>query len=118
MKQLVDVIVPTLVGVLLAITVGATIAYYRLIRRAQAEYEKAKDIVEDVVLSFNRELHRETEKLDVIAYKIEGNSAKIEAGVKKIEVVKLVFKLSKKRNKSIEIAMGIIRYRKILILWI
>ena len=82
---MVDIIIPTLAGVLLAVTVGATIEYYRLIRRAQVEYEKAKELVEDVVLSFNRELHRETEKLDVIAYKIEGNTAKIETGVRKIE---------------------------------
>ena len=87
MNQLVDVVLATLVGTLLAATVGAAIEYYRLIRRAQAEYEKAKEIVEDVVLSFNRELKRETEKLDVIAYKIEGNTSKIEAGIKKMENV-------------------------------
>ena len=84
---MVDIILATLVGALLAATVGAAIEYYRLIRKAQAEYEKAKEVVEDVVLSFNRELKRETEKLDVIAYKIEGNTSKIEAGTKKIEIV-------------------------------
>src|SRR3972149_4108358 len=84
---MVDIILATLVGALLAATVGAAIEYYRLIRRAQGEYEKAKEVVEDVVLSFNRELKRETEKLDVIAYKIEGNASKIEAGFKKIESV-------------------------------
>ena len=84
---MVDIILATLVGALLAATVGAAIEYYRIIRKAQAEYEKAKEVVEDVVLSFNRELKRETEKLDVIAYKIEGNTSKIETGIKKIENV-------------------------------
>jgi chromosome segregation ATPase len=82
-----DIVLATLVGVLLAATVAAAIEYYRLIRKAQGEYEKAKEVIEDVVLSFNRELNRETENLDVIAYKIEGNTAKIEAGIKKIENV-------------------------------
>ena len=82
---MVEVVIPALVGVLLAVIVGATVEYYRLIRRAQSEYEKAKEIVESVVLSFNRELKRETEKLDIVAYKIEGNSAKIEAGIGKID---------------------------------
>ena len=72
---------------MLGATVGATVEYYRLIRKAQAEYEKAREIVEDVVLSFNKELKRENEKIDVVAYKIEGNSAKIDAGTKKMEAV-------------------------------
>jgi hypothetical protein len=84
---MVEVVIAALVGVLLAVIIGATFEYYRLIRRAQFEYEKAKEIVESVVLSFNRELKRETEKIDIAAYKIEGNSAKIETGIRKMEVV-------------------------------
>lgn len=75
----------TLVGVLLGVTVAVAREYYKLIRRAQLEYVKAREVVEDVVLSFNRELKRETEKLDVIAYKIESNTSKIEASIKKTE---------------------------------
>ena len=84
---MVDIVLATLGVVLLVVTAAAAIEYYRLIRKAQAEYEKSKEIVEDVVLSFNRELRRETEKLDVIAYKIEGNFSKIEGCAKKIENV-------------------------------
>ena len=61
--------------------------YYRLIRRAQLEYEKAKEVVEDMVLSFNRELERETEKIDMVAYRIESNTSKIDSGIKRIETV-------------------------------
>ena len=74
-------------GVLLAVTVGASVEYYRQVRKAQKEYEKAKGIVEDIVLSFNRELKREADKLDVIAFKIEGNLAKADTSLKKVEMI-------------------------------
>jgi len=83
----VDILIAAIVGVLLACTTGAAIQYYRLIRKAHLEYEKAREVVEDVVLSFNRELERETGKIDMIAYRIEGNASKIDSGVKRIESV-------------------------------
>ena len=43
---------------------GDLIEYYRQIRKAQKEYEKARDFVEDIVLSFDRELKRESEDLN------------------------------------------------------
>ena len=48
---------------------------------------KAKGIVQDIVLSFKRELKRESDRLEVIAFKVEGNSAKSDASLKKIEGV-------------------------------
>jgi chromosome segregation ATPase len=84
---LVDVILLTLTGVLLAITAGAAVQYYRLIRRAQFEYEKARELVEDVVMSFDRELRRETDKLDITAYKIEANASKTDNATKRIDAV-------------------------------
>jgi len=72
---------------LLATTLTASVEYYRQIRKAQKEYEKAKSIVEDIVLSFNRELKREADKLDVIAFKIEGNLAKADMGLKKADAL-------------------------------
>ena len=68
---MVELVIAALVGVLLTATVGAAIEYYRLIRRAQVEYNKAKGSVEDVVLSFSRELERETGKVDVIATELK-----------------------------------------------
>lgn len=84
---MVDVILLTLTGVLLAITAGAAVQYYRLIRRAQFEYEKARELVEDVVMSFDRELRRETDKLDITAYKIEANASKTDNATKRIDSV-------------------------------
>ena len=74
-------------AVLLVITVGAAIQGYRQIVRARREYEKAKYVLEDIVLSFNRELKRETEKLDIMAYKIEGNAARADSSLRKIETL-------------------------------
>jgi hypothetical protein len=67
--------------------VGTSIEYYRQIRKAQKEYEKAKDFVEDIVLSFNRELKRETDKLEVVSFKLEGNTAKANTSLKKVDAV-------------------------------
>ena len=78
-------LIPILIGILLATTVAASTGYYRQIRKAQKEYEKAKGAVEDIVLSFNRELKRESERLELIAYKVEGSLAKSDTGLKKID---------------------------------
>jgi chromosome segregation ATPase len=73
--------------VLLVVTLGAAGEYYRQLRKAQREYEKARGTVEDVVLSFNRQLKRETEKVELIAYKLESNSAKSDGALTKSEGV-------------------------------
>jgi DNA-binding CsgD family transcriptional regulator len=77
----------TLIGILLAATIGASIEYYRQIRRAQKEYEKARRAVEDIVLSFNRELKREASRLELMAYKVEGNTAKANTSLKRADII-------------------------------
>ena len=86
---------------MLAATGVASVEYFRQIRKAQKEYEKARDFVEDIVLSFNRELKREADKLDLIALKVEGNSAKADTNLKKIDSVE-------KRIKPFEEQIGAI----------
>ena len=66
---------------------AASVEYYRQLRKAQKEYEKAKEIVEDIVLSFNRELKREADRLELIAYKVEGSTSKADTSLKKIDTV-------------------------------
>jgi DNA repair exonuclease SbcCD ATPase subunit len=90
---------PTLIlaSILLVVTVGATVEFYRLLNRARKEYEKAKTTVEDVVLSFNRDLKREAERLEIVAYKVEGIASKSEgASDKAAEVEKTVQELKAK----------------------
>jgi chromosome segregation ATPase len=76
-----------IVGVLLAATVGAAIEYYREIRKAQKEYEKAREVVEDVVLSFNREIKRDADKLDRVAFRVEGIASKSDNSLKKADAL-------------------------------
>jgi SMC interacting uncharacterized protein involved in chromosome segregation len=76
-----------LIGVLLAVTIGASVEYYRQIRKAKKEYEKAKEAVEDIVLSFNRELQRDADKVEIMAYRVESNTSKADAGLKRIESI-------------------------------
>jgi DNA-binding MarR family transcriptional regulator len=77
----------TLIGVLLAVTIGASVEYYRHVRQAQKEYEKAREAVEDIVLSFNRELKREADRLELVAYKVEGSTAKVNASLKRVDSI-------------------------------
>jgi len=76
---------------LAATTCVAAGEYYRHVRRAQAEYLKAKNVVEDIVLSFHRELKREAEQLDTIAFKIEGNFARSDESLTKTEALEKKF---------------------------
>jgi len=76
-----------ILGIFLSATVAASVEYYRQIGKAQKEYKKAKGIVEDIVLSFDRELKRESDKLDLIAFKIEGNLAKADSCLKKTDIL-------------------------------
>jgi predicted HTH transcriptional regulator len=76
-----------LVGILLAMTAGAAVEYYRRLRSAKKEYEKAREAVEDIVVSFNRQFRQEAEKLELIAYKVEAVSSKSDNALKKAEEV-------------------------------
>jgi chromosome segregation ATPase len=80
-----------LAGVLSAMTVGAAIEYYWHLRGAQSAYRQAKSAVEDMILSFNRELQHESSRIDSIAYQIEVIAAKTEgAGDRTGETMKKI----------------------------
>lgn len=84
--------IPTiLVSALLIVTVGVAVKYYKILRKAQKEYEEAREAVGDIVLSFNRQLQFEAEKLETAAYKIEALSSKVDSASKNVgEVQKTV----------------------------
>ena len=76
-KLMIDV--PTiLAGSLLVVTIVVALKYYQVLRGARKEYESARETVDDIVLSFNRQLQQETQRLEASAYKIEGLSSKVE----------------------------------------
>lgn len=73
---------------LLLVTGGASVVYYRRIKRVAKEYEVAKDVVEDVIISFNKQLQRQENRLNVVAHKTEvaaSQSERTARGIKKHE---------------------------------
>jgi predicted transcriptional regulator len=81
----VDEFALALAAFLVTVTVVAAAEYYRQLRRAQKEYEKARAAVEDIVLSFNRQFRREGEKLEAIAYKVEATASRSSSTLNMIE---------------------------------
>jgi len=92
-----------LAGVLFVVTIGVAVEFYRHISRVGREYEKARGVIDDIVLSFNRELKRETEKLELVAYKIEAVSSRSDGAFKRTEEIeKKVRTFEPKINTAVE----------------
>jgi hypothetical protein len=79
------IVTGTVLAFLLAATTYAAYEYYKQLRKAQSEYVKARDMIEDIVLSFNRELKREAEKTQAVAFKVEVAASAADAGLSKGE---------------------------------
>lgn len=71
-----DEITTLLVSCLLGATAVSAVQYYRQIRRAHREYVRAREAVEDMVLSINRQFRREADKLESVAYRVQTAVAK------------------------------------------
>jgi len=92
-----------LVGILLGITAIMAGVCYRLLRKAKRDYEKAKDAVKDIVLSFNRQIRNEAEKIAFVAYKMEALSSKSDSALKKAdEAVKVAQTMEAKVTSVLE----------------
>jgi chaperonin cofactor prefoldin len=74
-------------GILIVITAVGSYEYYRQIRGAHKEYVKARDFLEDIVLSFNRELHRESIKFDSMVSKVQESCSTAEVSYRKAETL-------------------------------
>ncbi len=85
--ELLIIAIGILAGVLCAATTYAARMYYKRLKQAQKEYEKARDFVGDIVFSFNRELQREAERIEAVNFKIEGAASIAENGLKKVESI-------------------------------
>ena len=73
------------VAALLLITMGASALYYRRIRRVSDEYEEAKGVVDDIVISFNRQFQKQEDRLRIVAHETEVLSSEGEKIVEKVE---------------------------------
>jgi chromosome segregation ATPase len=74
-----------IVGGLLAITVYAAVEYYKQLQKVRREYEQAREILSDIVVSFNRQLKQDAERTTLVAYKVEALSSKSERALNKAE---------------------------------
>jgi chromosome segregation ATPase len=72
---------------LLIVTAIAAFEYFKQIRMAHKEYEKARDFIEDIVLSFDRELKRESDRFESMTFKVEGSFAKADASLRKTDSI-------------------------------
>lgn len=70
---------------LLLATIVTVVMYNKLLKRVHKEYEKAKDIVEEIVISFNRQIQELGNRLNLTDYKTEGFSSKFEKIEKKAQ---------------------------------
>jgi len=72
------------VTVLLLVTMGASALYYRRIRRAREEYEEAKGVVSDIIISFNRQFQKQEDRLRAVTHKTEVLSSESEKVVRNV----------------------------------
>ena len=60
-----------LATLLLLVIVIITIRYLKIVRLAQKEYEKAKNIISGIVLTFNRRLEVQNKTVDQLTFQLE-----------------------------------------------
>lgn len=75
----------SMTAVLLLVTISAFLMYYRRIRSLRQEYEKARGIVDDIVVSVDSQFRRQDDRVLFIAQKIEKTSLENEKVVRKVE---------------------------------
>jgi predicted transcriptional regulator len=61
---------------LLAFSISMILLYYKRIRNVHQEYEEAKDIVKDIIISFNNQLRQLEKRVETVAHKVELLSVK------------------------------------------
>lgn len=69
---------------LLLVALGASVIYHRRIRKVEEEYGKARNVVNDVITSFNSQLETQRKKLATVAQKTEVLSSQTEGVTRSI----------------------------------
>ena len=72
-------------SVLLFITILALLLYYRRIRTLRQEYERARGVVEDIVVGVDSQFRRQKDRVLFVAQKIESASLENKKAVKKVD---------------------------------
>jgi hypothetical protein len=73
------------VAALLLITMGASVLYYRRVRRVSEEYEEAKGVVDDIIISFNKQFQKQDDRLRIVAHETEVVSSEEKKIVERME---------------------------------
>jgi len=82
-----DSVVLLMATSLLVLTVAVSVVYYRRIKMVSEKYEEAKEVVGDVVLSYNRQLRTQEDTLEKVSYKVEGLDARGEKITQRIDAL-------------------------------
>lgn len=72
-------------SVLLFITILALLLYYRRIKALRQEYERARGVVEDIVVGVDSQFRRQKDRVLFVAQKIESASLENKKVVKKVD---------------------------------
>lgn len=70
---------------LLFVTVSALLLYYRRIKTLRQEYERARGVVEDIVVGVDSQFQRQKDRVLFVAQKVEATSLENKKVVNKIE---------------------------------
>jgi hypothetical protein len=73
--------------ILIATTSLTAYEYYHKLKRAHKEYVIARDFIEDIVLSFDRELKHESKKFDNMVLRVESSHNTAESSYRKAEKI-------------------------------
>ncbi|MEM2946761.1 MAG: MarR family transcriptional regulator [Candidatus Bathyarchaeia archaeon] len=87
--------------IFLVVAFSAAFGYYKTLIKIRREYEKAKEALNTVILSFSRELKRATESLQTISYKVEATSAKSGDALKTVRELENRLKLLEGETKEL-----------------
>jgi DNA repair exonuclease SbcCD ATPase subunit len=74
-------------GILAILTIVVAVEYYKQLRRARREYEKAKEAVEDIVVSFNRQLRQEANRLEATGDKLDTLALRVTGAGKQVQEI-------------------------------
>ncbi len=84
---MVDIIL-ILEGLMAVVTLFTGVICGRLLRNARREYKEAKEAVDDIVLSFNRQFQMESEQLRSLAHHVETLTTRSDRAIREADEVK------------------------------
>lgn len=76
-----------LAGIFVTVVIISALGYYRFLLKIKREYEEAKEVFKDIILSFRREIRNVTNSLDDVYSRVHVVSSKSEDAIKRIESI-------------------------------